>query len=192
MATSSPQTAPQSRNCVRCGRSIAWDMNVCPYCGHDYRYQSYAQPPAAGYQQANVGVSAPPVGQYQAPYNVQTQKTAMPVAGGVLVLLGGIIGIIMGLITVVLAGLLSDWMGMYDGYVSEVTGIMLVLGIVGIVLCLVAIIGGAFAMMRKMWAMSLIGAICLIIGGIFTGYIPIIFGIIGVILIGISKAEFQS
>lgn len=25
------------RNCVGCGRAIAWDANVCPYCGHDYR-----------------------------------------------------------------------------------------------------------------------------------------------------------
>lgn len=26
-----------TRNCVACGRAIAWDANVCPYCGHDYR-----------------------------------------------------------------------------------------------------------------------------------------------------------
>ena len=25
------------RNCVGCGRSIAWDANVCPYCGRDFR-----------------------------------------------------------------------------------------------------------------------------------------------------------
>jgi len=30
------------RNCVSCGRSIAWDANVCPYCGHDYRFQGMA------------------------------------------------------------------------------------------------------------------------------------------------------
>ena len=36
-----------TRNCVGCGRAIAWDANVCPYCGHDYRIQmapQYAQP----------------------------------------------------------------------------------------------------------------------------------------------------
>jgi cytochrome b subunit of formate dehydrogenase len=36
-----------TRNCVGCGRAIAWDANVCPYCGHDYRVQmapQYAQP----------------------------------------------------------------------------------------------------------------------------------------------------
>jgi hypothetical protein len=31
-----------TRNCVSCGRSISWDANVCPYCGHDYRMQMMA------------------------------------------------------------------------------------------------------------------------------------------------------
>ena len=30
------------RNCVGCGRAIAWDANVCPYCGHDYRMMAAA------------------------------------------------------------------------------------------------------------------------------------------------------
>lgn len=35
-----------SRSCVGCGRAIAWDANVCPYCGHDYRYPAGAAPRA--------------------------------------------------------------------------------------------------------------------------------------------------
>lgn len=27
-----------SRRCVACGRELAWDANVCPYCGRDYRF----------------------------------------------------------------------------------------------------------------------------------------------------------
>ena len=27
-----------SRRCVACGRGLAWDANVCPYCGRDYRF----------------------------------------------------------------------------------------------------------------------------------------------------------
>ena len=30
----------QTRSCVSCGRAIAWDVNVCPYCGHDFRVQT--------------------------------------------------------------------------------------------------------------------------------------------------------
>jgi len=26
-----------NRTCVECGRSIDWDVNVCPHCGHDFR-----------------------------------------------------------------------------------------------------------------------------------------------------------
>ncbi|HEX9909032.1 MAG TPA: hypothetical protein VGB78_11320 [Thermoplasmata archaeon] len=33
-----------SRTCVSCGRALAWDANVCPYCGHDFRQAAAAQP----------------------------------------------------------------------------------------------------------------------------------------------------
>jgi len=39
----SPIWTPQ-RRCVSCGRSLAHDANVCPYCGHDYRASNYVVP----------------------------------------------------------------------------------------------------------------------------------------------------
>jgi len=33
-----------TRSCVGCGRAIAWDANVCPFCGHDYRQVMAGQP----------------------------------------------------------------------------------------------------------------------------------------------------
>ena len=33
------------RQCVACGRQFGWDMNVCPYCGKDYRQQVYGPQP---------------------------------------------------------------------------------------------------------------------------------------------------
>lgn len=42
----SSTTGATTRNCVSCGRSISWDANVCPYCGHDYR-MAMAAPPRA-------------------------------------------------------------------------------------------------------------------------------------------------
>jgi zinc-ribbon domain len=51
MAMGQPGTAP-TRSCVACGRAIAWDVNVCPYCGHDYRPQMAGmQQPMYGQQQ---------------------------------------------------------------------------------------------------------------------------------------------
>lgn len=41
VAAVSPSGGTGSRFCVSCGRAIQFDANVCPYCGHDYRYPSY-------------------------------------------------------------------------------------------------------------------------------------------------------
>jgi hypothetical protein len=52
MAMGQPGPAP-TRSCVACGRAIAWDVNVCPYCGHDFR------PQMAGMQQPMYGQPMP-------------------------------------------------------------------------------------------------------------------------------------
>jgi hypothetical protein len=52
MAMGQPGTAP-TRSCVACGRAIAWDVNVCPYCGHDFR------PQMTGMQQPMYGQPMP-------------------------------------------------------------------------------------------------------------------------------------
>lgn len=31
------------RHCVSCGRVLAWDVNVCQYCGHDFRVRPREQ-----------------------------------------------------------------------------------------------------------------------------------------------------
>ena len=33
----------RSRHCISCGRTISWDANVCPYCGHDFRAPQITQ-----------------------------------------------------------------------------------------------------------------------------------------------------
>ena len=33
-----PASQGGDRRCVACGRELAWDANVCPYCGKVYRY----------------------------------------------------------------------------------------------------------------------------------------------------------
>jgi len=136
--------AQSTRNCVSCGRAFSWDANVCPYCGHDYR----------------VGMMAPQ----------QKKESGMPVAGGVLVLIGGILYLGGG--GIAMAG--SSFIGLAGGVLCG--AVVLVLGILGI-------LGGVFAMQRKSFAIALIA-------GIFT--VPTILGLIGLILIAVSKDEFKS
>jgi hypothetical protein len=100
----------------------------------------------------------------------QKKESGMPVAGGVLVLIGGIL--YLGAGGVAMAG--SSFVGLAGGVLCG--AVVLVLGILGI-------LGGIFAIQRKSFAIALIG-------GIFT--VPTILGLIGLILIAVSKDEFKS
>jgi len=60
-----------SRNCVSCGRSIAFDANVCQYCGYDYRILMAG--PVAG----------------------PKKESSMPEIGGVLILIGALVLIVL-------------------------------------------------------------------------------------------------
>jgi hypothetical protein len=54
-----------------------------------------------------------------------------------------------------------------------------------IILGIVAIIGGIYAIQRKLWGMALAGAICAIIGP------SALLGILAIIFIAIGKPEFK-
>jgi len=143
--------ASSTRNCVSCGRSIAWDANVCPYCGRDYRSQA-AAPSAA------------------------KKESGMPVAGGVLILLGSLAYIILGGIVAAGSTIAEDLTSV------ETTGAM-ACGAVGVALGVISLLGGIFAIQKKYWALALIG-------GILT--IPTILGLIGLILVATSRDAFES
>ena len=147
MASSGPGG---TRNCVSCGRSIGWDANVCPYCGHDYRMQMMA------------------------PMAVN-RESAMPVIGGVLILIAGLIELGYGAL---LIGGGSFFIDVGFG------GVLAVCGAVVVVLGVIALIGGIFAIQRKHFGFAIVGGI-LGLGGWF---IP---GLIGLILVAISKDEFH-
>ena len=137
--------AQSTRNCVSCGRAFSWDANVCPYCGHDYRV-------------AMMG-----------PQQQQKKESAMPLIGGILIMLPGI-GYLIG------GGVLAV------GSSAFLFGGGVLCGAVLLVLGIIAILGGIFAIQRKNFALALIG-------GIFV--VPSILGLIGLILIAVSKDEFK-
>jgi len=95
---------------------------------------------------------------------VEAKKGGHAMVGGILTLLAGIIGVVVA----VLIFLFLD----------------IFVGIALIALAIIAIIGGAFAMQRKMYGFAVTGGICAIIGGAF------FLGIPGLILILMGKNEF--
>jgi hypothetical protein len=100
----------------------------------------------------------------------QKKESAMPVVGGVLVMIGAIGYLALGGVAIAGSSFLEFAGGVLCG------AVVLVLGILGI-------LGGIFAIQRKNFAIALIG-------GIFT--VPTILGLIGLILIAVSKDEFTN
>jgi len=148
---SAPGASP-TRNCVSCGRSISWDANVCPYCGHDYR-----------------GAMAGPM--------IQKKETAMPLIGGILIIIAAVIEIAMG-------GMLVAGGTAFLGLSLGTSGIIVACGAIILIVGLVALLGGIFALQRKNFGLAVLGGV-LSLGGYF---IP---GLIGLILVAVSKDEFK-
>lgn len=143
--------AQQPRNCVSCGRSIAWDANVCPYCGHDFRT-------------------------VMAPAQAQKKDSAMPLVGGILIILASI-GYFVGGGLLVAGGAVGSWFDVGEGAIAVVCGVVL------LVLGILALLGGVYAIQKKSFVLALLA-------GILT--IPSILGLIGLILVAVSKDEFSS
>ncbi len=154
-----------TRRCVSCGREIAMDANVCQYCGHDYRAQAAPQGPKT--------------------------KSWLSLVGGVLIVLAGLMGLAMG--GILLAINVED----LDQYGLDVVGVTDILediltacGVIFIILGVIALIGGAFGVLRKHWGLAVLGGVVglLVMGPYFLGSI---FSLVGLILVIVAKKDFE-
>jgi len=111
--------------------------------------------------------------------------------GGILSIVSGVFGVLGAIVllffTTLFGAIFTDpYFGISDGtevlpLIATVYGAM---GVVLIILSVLAIIGGAYSIKKRLWGLALTGAICAIITG---G--PI--GIAAIILISIGKNEFN-
>jgi hypothetical protein len=108
------------------------------------------------------------------------EHTAKPIIGGILILIGALAGIISGA-SLIWAG--SFFLPLGD-YGLDISGILAICGIIWILLSLIGLLGGIFAMQRKHFGLAILGGIFSLLFGFF------IFGLIGLILVAISKSEF--
>lgn len=153
------------RQCVTCGRTIDWNANVCMYCGHDFR----------------VAPGPPP-----------KQTTSKPLIGGILLILAGVAALAMAVMFIALDPTDFESYGYdpseYEMSLSEIDEVLGVCGAIGLVMSIVAMIGGLFAVMRKSFAFAIIGGICGIVG--FGFVVGAILALVGIILIAMSRSEF--
>ncbi len=118
----------------------------------------------------------------------------MPVVAGILDIVSGALGVVMGLfmalnLHVARAIQAAPWFSPHGGTLPQMPpiffpGIGLAMGIALIVLGVLAIIGGIFALRTKAWGLALAGAIA----GVITGRLM---GIVALIFIVLGRKDFQ-
>ncbi len=112
------------------------------------------------------------------------KKTMLPVVGGVLILIGALLVVLMGLALVGSIGALDSIMLVDVEEVEVLEDAMATCGIILLVMGLVGVLGGIFGIMRRHFGLAILGGIFALLGfGIFA--------LIGIILIAVSKREFE-
>ena len=110
-------------------------------------------------------------------------KTKKPIIGGILTILSGLLGTV-GIISYSI-GFGDTGSGIGKGDMPPfVPSIIFGMSIPAIVIAILAVIGGVFALMRKRWRWSLAGSIAAALS-------LIILGVPAVVMIALSKDEFS-
>ena len=103
------------------------------------------------------------------------EKTWKPTAAGILCIIAGVIGVITGIVVAVVGGIIGAFFG----------GAWGAFGVPSIILGIIAIVGGSYALRRKIWGLALAGSICALLG-------PwAILGILAIIFVSLGKGEFE-
>lgn len=156
---------PNTRNCVQCGRTIAWDANVCQFCGHDYRAQATAAAPH--------------------------EKSVLSLVGGVFILIAGLMGIFAGIVLLTIS---LDDLSKYGvdvaGVGDFVEDILKICGAIWLIFGLIALMGGVFGIMRKHFALVILGGVfgLLCFGPYALGSL---LALVGLILVAVARKDFD-
>ncbi len=114
-------------------------------------------------------------------------QTWKPTAAGILEIIGGSLQIITGLAVVLFSGAVAGGLrpGLpYGGGLGLPIPMIAGVGLPLLLLGVVAIVGGIFALKRKAWGLALAGGIC----ALFPPYS--LLGILAIVFIALSKEEF--
>jgi hypothetical protein len=110
------------------------------------------------------------------------KQTWKPTTAGILSIVCGAWGLIVGLVIALLGGSVA-WMAGVPFFVPR---LLAVIGVPMIVLGVVAIIGGIYAVKRRLWGLALAGAICALLVPP-----PFVLGVLAIIFVILGKDEFE-
>lgn len=117
------------------------------------------------------------------------QKTWKPTTAGILNLVAGVAHLIGGIFFMAMGSWFGPMMSMYPIDPRDITGAGVIFAVVGagiLVLGIVSILGGVFALQRRVWGLALAGAIC----ALFIPPFGTILGILAIIFVSMGKKEF--
>jgi len=115
------------------------------------------------------------------------EKTWKPTTAGILTIIAGCLGLLIALGLTVGLGIAGTLIGLIPGLPGG--WLLVVIGVPGIILSIVAIVGGIYALRRRLWGLALAGAIC---GLLFTlPFLGWILAILAIIFVSLGKGEFE-
>jgi hypothetical protein len=115
------------------------------------------------------------------------EKTWKPTAAGILTIIAGFLGLLIAIALAVGLGIAGTLVGMIPGFSGA--WLLAVVAVPGIILSIVAIVGGIYALKRNVWGLALAGAICALLFTLpFLGWI---LAILAIIFVSLGKREFS-
>jgi len=111
------------------------------------------------------------------------ERTWKPTTAGILNIVAGVIGVLLGIGVAILAEIVALVAGAYiPGLPSGV--VFELIGVPWVILGVVAIVGGVFALRRRIWGLAYAGAICALL-------LTFILGILSITFVSLGKGEFE-
>ena len=104
------------------------------------------------------------------------EKTWKPTAAGILAIIAGALQVIFGMIFAIGVGIGAGIIGM--GWLSAIFAPLIIFGVI-------AVVGGIYALRRRVWGLALAGSICALLDPWF------ILGILAIIFVILGKGEFE-
>jgi len=109
----------------------------------------------------------------------------MPTTAGIIAIVGGVFSLI-GFIGLIIAGSITSNPAVFNVGIPplNMSAIFFGLSVIPLIIGIIAILGGVYALQRKKWGLALAGSILLI----FTSFI---LGVLATVFTAISKNEFE-
>jgi hypothetical protein len=111
------------------------------------------------------------------------EKTWKPTVAGILSIVAGALGIIAGIAVATIGTIGCGVLGAFG--LPFIGGLVATATAVSLALSAVAIVGGVYALKRRVWGLALAGAICALLMPLF------VLGILAIIFLAMGKDEFK-